>query len=101
MVPNDVKVRENRLRRKAARYGLQLIKSPRRDPDALDYGLFALIDPRTGGAMNPALIDQFVHSWTLDKVEKYLLPTGEGPAPAREAMKARPAGRRRRQEQHT
>ncbi len=34
------KVRENRLRRMAARQGLVLEKSPRRDTLALDYGLW-------------------------------------------------------------
>jgi hypothetical protein len=38
------KVRENRLRRMAARQGLQLLKSRRRDPRALDYGTYWLVD---------------------------------------------------------
>jgi hypothetical protein len=38
------KVRENRLRRMAARQGLQLVKSRRRDPRALDYGTYWLVD---------------------------------------------------------
>jgi hypothetical protein len=86
--PNDIKTRENLMRRKAARYGLRLIKSNRRDPDALDYGLFALVDPRTNGAINPALVGQFVCSWSLDQIEAYLTPTGDAPAPARKAMTA-------------
>ncbi|MGD2100831.1 MAG: hypothetical protein PVG83_01215 [Acidimicrobiia bacterium] len=36
------KVRENRLRRMAERQGLRLVKSRRRDPRALDYGVFWL-----------------------------------------------------------
>lgn len=36
------KVRENRLRRMAHRYGLQLEKSPRRDPRAIGYGTYQL-----------------------------------------------------------
>ena len=58
------KVRENRLRRKADRMGLLLSKSRRRDPDALDYGLYALIMPETGDTIHqpPA---KFPHSpWT-------------------------------------
>lgn len=39
------KVRENRLRRMAARRGLQLVKSRRRDPGAWDFQTYALIDP--------------------------------------------------------
>jgi hypothetical protein len=38
----DEKVAENRVRRRAERMGLQLVKSRRRDPDAIDYGCFAL-----------------------------------------------------------
>ena len=49
------KTRENRLRRKAGLYGLRLSKSPRRDPDALDYGLYALIDDQTNFTVNPCL----------------------------------------------
>lgn len=40
----DQKVRENRLRRMASRQGLQLLKSRRRDPRALDYGTYWLVD---------------------------------------------------------
>ena len=38
------KVHENRLRRAAERQGLRLVKSRRRDPRALDYGGYWLID---------------------------------------------------------
>ena len=41
------KIRENRLRRMADRQGFQLVKSGRRDPRAIDYGKFMLIDPNT------------------------------------------------------
>jgi hypothetical protein len=40
----DEKVRENRLRRMADRQGLRLVKSRRRDPRALDYGTYMLVD---------------------------------------------------------
>jgi hypothetical protein len=40
----EQKVRENRLRRMASRQGLQLMKSRRRDPRALDYGTYWLVD---------------------------------------------------------
>lgn len=62
---------ENRLRRMADRQGLRLVKSRSRDPKALDYGLYALIDVETGGAVNPALVGRTC-SWTLDQVENYL-----------------------------
>ncbi|MGV0161355.1 hypothetical protein ACRU3B_18175 [Mycobacterium colombiense] len=41
------KVLENRLRHAARRQGLWLVKSRRRDRRAVDYGLYALLDPRT------------------------------------------------------
>jgi hypothetical protein len=73
--PNETKVRENRLRRVAARRGLRLTKSFRRDPHALDYGLFALVDIRTDEPIHPCGL--FSHSWTLDLVEDYLAKPGE------------------------
>lgn len=73
-VETTEKVRENKLRRKAARMGLRLTKSRSRDVDAKDYGLFALISVEHGGAMNPALAGHWVHSWDLDTVEHYLKP---------------------------
>ena len=42
------KTRENRLRRVAQRRGLVLKKNPRRDPRALDYGSYMLVDQHTG-----------------------------------------------------
>ena len=42
------KVRENRLRRMAERQGLQLVKSRRRDPRALDYGEYHLAGKTCG-----------------------------------------------------
>ena len=71
------KTRENLLRRVAERRGMKLIKSGRRDPQALDFGLYALIDHTTGGAVNPALANRFTCSWTLDQVENYLAVRGE------------------------
>ena len=38
------KVREDRLRRMARRQGLQLVKNPRRDPRATDYGSYMLVE---------------------------------------------------------
>ena len=87
-IDTETKTRENRLRRKASLYGLRLTKSRRRDPDALNYGLYALIDEQTGGAVNPILIGRFVHSWDLDDVEAYLISDDDEPAPARKAIKA-------------
>lgn len=39
----ELKVRENRLRRIAARRGLILRKTRRRDPGAMDYGMYCLV----------------------------------------------------------
>jgi hypothetical protein len=69
---DEFKVRENRLRRSADRQGYRLMKSRSRDPRALDHGLYALIMPQTGGAVNRALADHWTCSWTLDQVEAYL-----------------------------
>lgn len=47
------KVRENRLRRAAARQGFRLVKAKRRDPRAVDYGEYTLLsadDPRPSTA---------------------------------------------------
>ena len=68
---SDEKVRENRLRRMAERQGLRLIKSRRRDPRALDYGAYWLVDLETDGVVRG---DSNVGA-TLDEIEAYL--TGE------------------------
>jgi uncharacterized protein YcfL len=60
------KVRENRIRRMAGRQGLQLVKSRRRDPRALDYGMYWLVD--NSGVE--------VASGDADAIEAWL--TGEG-----------------------
>ena len=51
------KVRVNRLRRKAARQGYTLRKTRRIDPDALDYGTYALV-PEKGKPRMFASIDE-------------------------------------------
>jgi hypothetical protein len=66
------KVRENRMRRIAARQGLRLVKSRSRDQRAIDHGLYALIDIQTDSAVNPKIAQRWVCSWTLDEVEAYL-----------------------------
>ena len=70
----SLKVEEARLRRMAHRQGFILSKSRRRDPNALDYGLYALLDS-TGGAVHPHLIDRYVHSVDLDEVRDWLTET--------------------------
>jgi len=61
------KVRENRLRRMADRQGIALRKSRRRDPRALDYGVYWLIDIRRNMHLDPR-----GDGMTLDEVEDYL-----------------------------
>ena len=56
------KAHENRLRRMAERQGLELRKSRRRDPRALDFGRFQLTRGRT----------MLVDTKGLDEIEAYL-----------------------------
>jgi hypothetical protein len=60
------KVRENRVRRAAERQGLQLEKSRRRDPRAIDFGRYWL---RNGDAI---VCGDSRTGATLDEVEQYL-----------------------------
>ena len=45
------KIRENRLHRMAERQRLRLVRSRRRDPNALDFGGYMLVDVDTNAAM--------------------------------------------------
>lgn len=63
---DETKVRENRLRRVAARRMLTLSKTRRRDPRAFDYGSYLLTDSRgTEVHRSPDLddIEQFLGSY--------------------------------------
>lgn len=66
----DEKVRENRLRRMAARQGLQLIKSRRRDPRAIDYGGYMLIEAHNNTIVLGATPTPYCAN--VDDVEKFL-----------------------------
>lgn len=72
------KVRENRVRRAADRQGYILVKSRRRDPRALDYGRFVLVENRAGNRSlgGQAAISEFADSagYTLDEIEARLWP---------------------------
>ena len=70
------KVRENRLRRMADRQGLALRASGRRDPRALDYGMYALVDASRNVIVAGAASGRF--DFTLDDVETYLTGEREG-----------------------
>lgn len=64
------KVRENRLRRMAERQGLRLEKSRRRDPRAIDYGTYQLVDVVTNARR--AVGWQGGYGLTLDEIEEEL-----------------------------
>jgi hypothetical protein len=64
------KVRENRLRRMAERQGLALQKSRRRDPRAIDYGMYTLIDPSTNTIVAGHVEGRA--AFTIDEVEDWL-----------------------------
>lgn len=67
MSTND-KVRENRLRRSAARQGLTLTRSRRRDPRAVDFGRYWLANGDGEIQCDP-------EGLTIDQVEEKLLGT--------------------------
>lgn len=60
----------------AERQGMVLRKSRRRDPQALDYGMYVLIDARVGkrhpGTQPPVASFPGDRGMTLDDVERYL-----------------------------
>lgn len=64
------KVRENRLRRMAERQGLALQKSRRRDPRAIDYDMYILVDPSTNTVV--AGLVEGRAAFTIDEIEDWL-----------------------------
>lgn len=65
------KTRETRLRRAADRQGLRLERSRRRDPRAIDYDRYWLLDLATGDVVAGASpIGR--PAWDLDQVETWL-----------------------------
>ena len=69
---NAEKTRENRLRRMARRQGLELQKSRRRDPRALDYGGYQLID-RGSSSLVLGELAGTAFGASLDDIEAFLL----------------------------
>jgi hypothetical protein len=67
----EAKVREARLRRMAERQGLYLRKSRRRDPLALAYGGYQLIDPRSSSLVFGEVAG-YGFGVSLDDIEDYL-----------------------------
>jgi hypothetical protein len=70
---SDDKVRENRLRRMAARQGFALLRSRRRDPRAVDYGLYWVVDESTSVVV--AWGSYYENGMDLDEVEEWLQTT--------------------------
>ena len=69
-MPVDDKARENRLRNMAARRGLRLVKAPRRDPYALEFGTYGLIHAATSAWV---LADKdHGYGCDLDEIEAWL-----------------------------
>jgi hypothetical protein len=66
----EFKVFENRCRRAAGRQGFSLIKSRSRDPRAVDYGTYRIVDPRTNGVV--ACADYNDYGLGLDDVAEFL-----------------------------
>ena len=69
------KSRERRARRACDRRGLMLRRSPRRDPDALDYGTFKVLMRSTGQAAQGTPLHGFPD---LLSVERWLIDTSGG-----------------------
>ena len=65
----EVKIRENRLRRMAERQELRLVKSRRRDPRALGYGGYMLVDWNNRAVAGEVDSDRALE---LDEVEAWL-----------------------------
>jgi hypothetical protein len=66
---SEEKVRENRLRRMAARQGLELQKSRLRDHRAIGFGTYQLFSPTTSTVV---VADDHEYGLTLDDVEREL-----------------------------
>jgi hypothetical protein len=64
------KIRENRIRRMAARQGLHIVKSRRRDSHALGHGGFMIVDAATNSVVAGELNSP--RSLSLDQVEDWL-----------------------------
>ncbi len=78
MNPVQYKTYENRLRRAAERQGYMLVKSRRRDPRAIDYGKYVLVEDKKGNRIGrhggQSAISQLDGGWgdTLDGIDQEL-----------------------------
>lgn len=65
--------KEARLRRWAERCGYKLCKSRARNPDKPGYGLYCIIDPRTGNPLTRGdSIDRTPFGSTLEEIREWL-----------------------------
>lgn len=71
MTSTAEKTRETRLRRMAERQGLRLVKSRRRDPRAIDYDRWMIVDPYRNAVVTGAEVTGRPNL-TLDDVEAWL-----------------------------
>lgn len=76
MSDQDRKVLENRLRRAADRQGLRLEKSRLRDPRALGYGTYQLVDERANTVVHAD--DERGYGLDLRDVASYLYGVDDG-----------------------
>lgn len=68
MTERQLRTYEARLRRAIARRGLRLERSRRRDPGALDYGVYRIVDGTGGGDYGMSLGD--VAAWINDEARR-------------------------------
>lgn len=64
------RVRENRVRRAAQRRGWQVVKSRARDPHAIGYGTYMILDQSTRGVVQSGLPNGY--GLSLEEVEERL-----------------------------
>ena len=69
------KIRENKARRAAQRQGYRLVKSRRRDPRAIDYGTYGIVDYSESKSGVLVAGGDSGYGLTLDDVERRLSPT--------------------------
>jgi hypothetical protein len=82
MTDPEEKVLENRLRRVAARRGLRLEKSRRRDKNAVDYGKYMLVDVYRNVVIAGGT--HYAYDATLAEIERELsLPSVKAKYPER------------------
>lgn len=71
----DRKVRENKARRAAERRGWKLQKSRARDPHALGYGMYLLLDLKgapVGGVGTATFLSELPYSYSIEDIERLL-----------------------------